>query len=83
MCYIVFMTKDDLFFYTEAKKEIEFTYKDRVFSITYGTDEKGYDYILFGRLYEGERYSSFKDLYARAKIDNSYFREMLDVIDIR
>lgn len=76
------MTKDDLFFYTEAKKEIEFVYKDRTFSITYGTDVNGKDYILFGRLYEGERYSSFKDLYARAKIDNSYFREMLDVISI-
>lgn len=77
------MTKDDLFFYIESKKELEFTYKEKTYTITYGIDTDGNDYIAFGRLYEPERFTSFKDLYARAKINNSYFREMLDVIEIK
>ncbi|MCR5612141.1 hypothetical protein [Treponema sp.] len=77
------MTKDDLYFYTQAKKEFEFIYKEKTYSLTYGRDDNGKDYIAFGRLYEPERYESFKDLYARAKIDNSYFREMLDIIELK
>lgn len=76
------MTKNDLFFYIESKKELEFVYNGKVYSLTYGKNSSGEEYIAFGRLYEQERFSSFKDLYARAKIDNSYFREMLDIIEL-
>lgn len=77
------MTKDDLFFYIEAKKELEFTFEKKIYLLSYGIDSKGNSYIAFGRLYEQEKFSSFNDLYARAKIDNSYFREMLDIIELK
>ena len=67
----------------ESKKEIEFTYNNKTYLLSYGTDADGNNYIAFGRLYEQDRFSSFKDLYARAKIDNSYFREMLDIIELK
>ena len=77
------MTKDELFFFNKTKKEIEFTYNNKTYLLSYGTDADGNNYIAFGRLYEQDRFSSFKDLYARAKIDNSYFREMLDIIELK
>lgn len=73
------MTKNDLFFYTESKKELEFSYEGKTYLLSYGKDNSGKDCIFFGRLYEQEKFDSFKDLYARAKINNSYFKEMLDL----
>lgn len=76
------MTKNDLFFYTESKKELEFVYQQKTYLLSYGKDNNGENCIFFGRLYEQEKFSSFNDLYARAKINNSYFKEMLDIIEL-
>lgn len=76
------MTKDDLFFYTEAKQILEFEYDAKIYRLSYDKDSNGKDIISFGRLYEEEKFSSFKDLMVRAKIGNSFFREMLDVIKL-
>ena len=57
------MTKDELFFFTESKKEIEFTYNNKTYLLSYGTDADGNNYIAFGRLYEQDRFSSFKDFF--------------------
>lgn len=35
------MTKDDFILLIETKKEFEFTYKGKLYTMTYGTDEKG------------------------------------------
>ena len=77
------MTKEQLFFYVETQKVFEFTYKGKVYNMTYDRDEKGNTVLVFGRLYEGKRYSSIGELLNTAKIENHFFKDMLDTIDIR
>ena len=73
------MTKEDLIFLIETKKEFEFTYKNVLYSMTYGSDKKG-DYIALGRLYEPVRYYSFGEMMNEARIENHFFRELLEVL---
>lgn len=77
--FIKTMTKDDLLFLINTKKEFEFKYNGLVYNMTYGTDKKG-DYIALGRLYEPVRYYSFGEMMNKAKIENHFFREILDVL---
>ena len=44
--------------------------------------KEGQEFIKFGKLYFEEEYSSFNDLYARAEIENSYLREVIEFITI-
>ena len=48
--------------------------------MTYDTDGTGKNIIVFGRLYEGVRYNSYGELMNNARIDNHFFKDMLDVI---
>ncbi len=73
------MKKEDFRFLIDAKKEWEFTYEGLVYQISYGVDSKG-SYIAFGRLYEPVRYYSYVELMNEARINNSYFREILEVL---
>lgn len=75
------MTKEDLFFLMETKKEFEFEYKGKTYSFMHEKKD-GHEYIKFGKLYFEEEYSSFNDLYARAEIENSYLREVIEFIKI-
>lgn len=75
------MTKDDLYFYTEVKKTLEFQYNNKTYLLSYGTDADGHPCLEFGELYAQEKFSCYQDLYVRAKVENSYFREMLDIIN--
>lgn len=77
------MTKEQLFFYVETQKAFEFTYKGKVYNMTYDKDKNGESLIVFGRLYEGVRYSSLGELLNNAKIENHFFKDMLEVIDIK
>lgn len=74
------MTQEAFRFIIDTKREIEFSYQGKQYSITYGTDESGKNYILFGETYMGTRYYSFAELMTYAKIQNHYFREMLSVL---
>ena len=74
------MTKDDLLFLIQTKKEFEFKYKGKTYNMTYDTDGSGKNIIVFGRLYEGVRYNSYGELMNNARIDNHFFKDMLDVI---
>lgn len=73
------MTKDDLHLLINTKKEFEFTYKGKLYTMTYGSDKKG-DYIALGRLYEPLRYYSFGEMMNEAKIENHFFRELLEIL---
>lgn len=77
------MTKEQLFFYIETQKVFEFSYKGKVYNMTYDRDEKGNTVLVFGRLYEGKRYAGVGELLNTAKIENHFFKDMLDTIDIR
>lgn len=75
------MTKEELFFLMEAKKEFEFEYKGKTYSFMQELSA-GKQIIRFGQLYHEEEYDSFNDLFARAEIGNSYLREVLPEISI-
>jgi len=76
--YNTSMTKDDLYFLIQTKTTHEFIYKGKSYNLLFDKDEKG-EYIRFGLLYEEKKYKSFGELWNNAKIDNYFFREMLDV----
>lgn len=73
------MTKDDLILLINTKKEVEFTYNGKLYTMTYGSDKKG-SYIALGRLYEPVRYYSFGEMMNEAKIENHFFRELLEIL---
>ena len=77
----MFMTKDDLIFLIDTKKSLEFSYNGKNYNLTYDKDEKG-EYIVFGQTFQGEKYKSFGEFYNNAKVENHFFREMLDVIKL-
>lgn len=76
------MTKDDLFFYLQTKRNLEFKFKDKTYSLLCDKDNNGKDIFVFGRLYEGQPYSSFGELMNQAKIDNYFFKDLLDDINL-
>lgn len=73
------MTKEDFLFLVNTKKEFEFKYNGLAYNITYGSDKKG-DYIALGRLHEPVRYYSFSEIMNEAKIENHFFREILEIL---
>lgn len=75
------MTKEELFFLMETKKEFEFSFKGKTYSFMH-EKENGKEIIKFGQLYFEKEYSSFNDLYARAEVENSYLREVIELIKI-
>lgn len=74
------MTLEQLIFKVETKSEFEFSYHGKNYNLTYGIDNAGKDYIAFGQTYEGVKYYSLKELLNKAKIENHYFKEMLDIL---
>ncbi|MCR5764649.1 MAG: hypothetical protein K6G09_01600 [Treponema sp.] len=72
------MTKDDLYFLIQTKTTKEFEYKGKTYSLLYDKDSDG-EYIRFGLLYEEKKYKSFGELWNDAKIENHFFREMIDI----
>lgn len=76
------MTKEELFFLLESRREFEFTFRGSTYSIMCEKDFSGKEFIKFGKLYFEEKYDSFNDLYARAEVENSYLREILEDIQI-
>jgi len=74
------MTKDDLIFLINTKKEFEFSYHGKNYNLTYDRDDAGHDLIVFGERYCGKKYTSFGEFMNDAKIENHFFREMLDIL---
>jgi len=74
------MTKDDIYFYTQAKKELEFQYRGNTYVLNYDKDENGKEYIIFGPIYETKKYDSFGDLMNNARVENHYFKEFIEVL---
>lgn len=77
------MTMEDLQYCIAIKKELEFNYQGLSYTLNYDKDSDGHEYIVFGRTFEGKKYSSYGEFINNAKIDNHYFREMLDIFDIK
>lgn len=74
------MTKDDLIFLINTKKEFEFTYNGKNYNLTYDRDDNGNDLIVFGERFQGKKYASFGEFMNEARIENHFFREMLEIL---
>ena len=72
------MTKEHFMFLIASKKEIEFEFKGKTYIINYGKDNKGKDNIIFGQLYEGKPFEDVGDLLNNAKIENYFFKEIIE-----
>lgn len=71
------MTKDELIFLIDTKKEFEFSYNGKNYNLTYDRSDDGKDLIVFGERFQGKKYFSFGEFMNDARIENHYFREML------
>ncbi|MCQ2589137.1 MAG: hypothetical protein MJ179_01815 [Treponema sp.] len=76
------MTKDDFYFKIQVKQTMEFTYKNILYNISYDKTSDGKEIILFGRLYEQTKYYSYGELMNNAKVENHFFKDMLDILDL-
>ena len=74
------MTKDQLIFKIETRQPFEFTYKGKVYNMTYDKAPDGSLIIRFGRLYEEVSYKSFGEFMNTARIENHFFKDMLDIL---
>ncbi len=74
------MTKEQLIFNIETRKPLEFTYNHKTYSLSYDKNEKGELIIVFGLLYEGKKYASLGEFLNEAKIENHFFKDMLDIL---
>ena len=74
------MTKEQFIFLIETQKPFEFTYNNVVYNMTYDKNEKGETIIVSGRLDEGKKYKSAGELLNNARIENHFFKDMLDIL---
>ncbi len=73
------MTKDDFLFLVETKTPHEFIYKGKIYNMTFDKAADGSTQIVFGPLFEGEKFSSTGEFLNKAKIENHFFKDMLDI----
>lgn len=75
------MTKDDLYYLVQIKKNLEFTFNGKTYQLFYDTNSKGEDVIKFGVLYEPLTYNSYGEFYNNARVENHFFKDMLEDIE--
>ncbi|MBS7258752.1 MAG: hypothetical protein KIG63_09980 [Methanobrevibacter sp.] len=76
------MTKDDFYFKIQVKQTMEFKYNSILYNINYDKTSDGKEIILFGRLYEEQKFHSYGDLMNNAKVENHFLKDMLEILDL-
>ena len=76
------MTKDDFYFKIQVKQTMEFKYNSLLYNINYDKTSDGKEIILFGRLYEEQKFHSYGDLMNNAKVENHFLKDMLEILDL-
>ena len=76
------MTKDDFYFKIQVKQTMEFKYNSRLYNSNYDQTSDGKEIILFGRLYEEQKFHSYGDLMNNAKVENHFLKDMLEILDL-
>ena len=74
------MTKDDLIFLIETGKNLEFDYNGKKYILTYDKTKDGNTDIVFGAMYEQKRYKSLGEFWNDARVENHFFKDMLDIL---
>ncbi len=65
-------------FQIDTRREVEFNFSGKTYTITYSSQDDGTPCIAFGRLYDPpEKFSDFRDLMNRAKVGNYFLRELI------
>ena len=76
------MTKDDFYFKIQVKQTMEFKYNSILYNINYDKTSDGKEIILFGGLYEEQKFHSYGDLMNNAKVENHFLKDMLEILDL-
>ena len=76
------MTKDDFYCKIQVKQTMEFKYNSILYNINYDKTSDGKEIILFGRLYEEQKFHSYGDLMNNAKVENHFLKDMLEILDL-
>ncbi len=76
------MTKDDFYFKIQVKQTMEVKYNSILYNINYDKTSDGKEIILFGRLYEEQKFDSYGDLMNNAKVENHFLKDMLEILDL-
>lgn len=76
------MTKDDFYFKIQVKQTMEFKYNSILYNSNYDKTSDGKEIILFGRLYEEQKFHSYGDLMNNAKVENHFLKDMLEILDL-
>lgn len=74
------MTKEEFYFLVETRKSFEFSYKGKSYNMTFEKGADGNTKIFFGQLYEEQTYDSVGEFLNTAKIENHFFKDMMDTI---
>ena len=73
------MTKDDFLFLVETETIHDFLYKGKTYTITYDKSPDGRKWIIFGDIADKQKYDSVGEFLNKAKIENHFFKDMLDI----
>ena len=73
------MTKDDFLFLVETETIHDFLYKGKTYTITYDKSPDGCKCIIFGDIADKQKYDSVGEFLNKAKIENHFFKDMLDI----
>ena len=73
------MTKDDFLFLVETETIHDFVYKGKTYTITYDKRTDGRKWIIFGDIADKQKYDSVGEFLNKAKIENHFFKDMLDI----
>lgn len=76
------MTTDDLFYITEVGKHCSFKYNGKEYNLSYDKDASGNKIYIFGPLEDLQHYVSFGELINCAMVENHFFREMLEDLNL-
>ena len=74
------MIKDELIFKIETQQPFEFQYNGKKYNMMYDKADDGSVIIRFGRLYEEKSFKSYGELMNTARIENHFFKDMLDIV---
>lgn len=74
------MTKEEFYFLVETRKSFEFNYKGKNYNMTFEKESGGDTKIFFGQLYEEKSYDSIGEFLNTAKVENHFFKDMMDTI---
>lgn len=74
------MTKEKLLFLIDTKTDLEFSYNGKNYNLTYDIDDDGNRLIVFGERYMGQKYKSAGEFLNEARIENHYFKDMIDIL---